>query len=227
MSIYGSYLTEANSSDDIIQESIVEGILAAILAAQAAIIFIIIKKMQKQNKDIKNYFNDPEVKKQFKIIHENTIKVLQNDKNVKKYEKYITYIPYTNKNKYFLSKDNTTYTIATDLYKIDVEKIFKDGYNMTPLEYTKQYNEDQPDNCKPAPKFVKVVKNIEKAITKSVTNIKSSSIRLNSHIEDDDEQLNIFYDSYIKGRGNEDLKGFLYFNINYKELLETVKDNKK
>lgn len=228
--LYGDSIFESNNIEPV-DEAVVEAILAIIIAAEIAVIGGIIHHIGKNSKAVQEYLSDPEMQKQFKIIYDAVIKGANSDKGIAKYKKYFSNFKSYSFNKknvftYNKNKENgkpeAHYCIKIPTFTVDIDKIFKDEYGTTARKYTEEYNEDQPDNCKPAPKFVKVLKNIDKSLADYISTIKNKKdISIRFSLDYDKKDVEIYYDNYFEEF--DELTGWVIFDFNWNDLVKRAK----
>ena len=180
--------------------TIILGIMAMIYALFAIIITCLVKKGSKDFNDIKNVLCSNEVQKQLRKIYDTIVTDIKKNKEFKKYSKYFEYKIYNfnRKDIRLVNKNNNSKVIVPiNILTIDADKIFKDVYGMSAADYNKNW--DDPDCCKPAPKFLNVLKEIDKICGSYIKTIKNGkNIGIDLYIEhgDDWEDFEYYYDSY-------------------------------
>lgn len=226
-SLYGDSIFESTNIQSV-NEAVVEAILAAVLAAEFVVIGLLIRRSAKNWKEVENYLSDPEIQKQFKTIYEQIAKGSKSDSSIKKYSKYFSYKNYKfDKQSVHYNPNTSEVSISFKFITIDdIDKIFKDVYGVTSLEYTEKYSETQPDNCKPAPKFKNCIKDIYRAFNKYIEKLKyKDTFKVSFELSEDDENLEFYYDSYGIS-DNEEISIDMVFRLDYKKIIEKAKNNK-
>ena len=232
---------EYKNSDEVVNEDtalwILAGIYAALFAAIAAIIGIGGAKYRKERKRIDEAIKDPKVQSILKKLVETMQKDIMKYPKFKNYAKFVTPISYSYNIINSSSLANSSYsdpkvdkvTVKFPFLEFDIEEIFKAAYGVDWYSYTEKYWDKQPDNCKPAPKLVKYVMNMITAAKSYVSeNVNKKVKKCTGSIENDqyneynnskNEDLDIFYDMYMAGHGDEKYTISLYLTFNKEDFV--------
>jgi len=205
------------------------GVLAMIYALAGIIVVCLIKKGSKEVDDVKNAICYNETQKQLKKIFDTIIADIKKNKDFKKYNKYIECKVYSffRKDIKIITKDNITKVIVPiPAFAVDIDKIFEDAYGMDSADYNKNY--DDPDSCKPAPKVMKVLREMDKTCKTYITTIKNGKhIDLDLHIEPEYSwnDIETCYSKYTYNDSQE-LLAMLEFSFDYNELKKKAEEAK-
>ena len=211
---------EYKNSDEVVNEDaslwILAGIFAAMFATIAACVGIGGQKYRKEAKRIDEAMKDPKLQEIFKKLISTMQKDIMKYPKFKNYSKFVKPLPYEYQ---FVNKVGDPavdkVVVSFNFLQFDMEAIFKTVMGTDMTSYSYEYNLNQPDNCKPAPKFKKYVKEMIRAVESYVSdNINKRVKKCKGHVEVDeyeaqlDTDLELYYDSW-----NSDVEGD-DFNLN-------------
>ena len=207
ITIEDTYQNPCNST--IVTEDAVIAVLAGIYAVIATIIAGIIIKSgsdkKKAEQELKK--NLPKIKEAYIKTQDILIKELgKNAKYVKKASFKYTLVQVNTKAKNRDDGRVLPYYISSPMINIDVDSIFQDCYGMDAQEYDiseskkKQDNGEEydPDVCQPAPKAVKIIKEIlstAKELSSKVKQASKGTISLVPYQDSTDENIEFYYAS--------------------------------
>ncbi len=209
---------EYKNSDEVVNEDaslyILAGLFVTLITTLAACIGIGVgvngKKYRDEKKRIDDAVKDPKVQSVMKKIVEAMQKDILKYPAFKQYARFSKACSYKYKitNKY---NDPEVSKVAIEIpfLKFDMEEMFKSVMGTDMESYSHDYSMEQPDNCKPAPKFKKYVKEMIK-VAKSYVNdnvskkAKKCKLVLGTNDNDLDTNLEIYYDTWEVGAGDED-----------------------
>lgn len=208
---------------------VILGILGAIYTLFAIIIACLVKKGNKEVNDVKNALCTNEVQKQLRKIFDAIVSDIKKNKEFKKYNKYFECKVYSffRKDIQIITKNNNTKVIVPiPVFSIDLDKIFEDVYGMDAADYNK--DRDDPDCCRPAPKVMKVLREMDRTCKTYIATIKNGKhIGLDLHIEPKYgwDDIEMYYDSYTFADSQE-LLAILEFYFDYNELKKKAEEAK-
>lgn len=172
--------------------------MAAFYAAFFVFLGIMAKKCSDNNKETMRYVRENSSK--FRELFTKTQTQLK--KNLKKNSKYISDKSFKLPDKCQYANNSKKKFIRFDLFKIDVDAIFKDVYKKSASDYISNTENDDADVAPPAPKFVEVVKNINKVIkeyNKELKDITKNNVNIYLDTGNSFDNVELYYDSYIHG----------------------------
>jgi hypothetical protein len=230
---------EYKNSDEVVNEDaslwVLAGVFATLIATLAACmgigVGVVGKKYREERKRIDEAVKDPKVQAVLKKLVETMQKDIAKYPEFKKYTKFVKNLSYKYKivNKY---SDPEVDKVAIEIpfLQFDMEEIFKVVMGTNMDFYTYDYCMEQPDNCKPAPKFKKYVKEMIKAAKSYISNnvnkkAKKCSVTLQVDDNDLDTNLEIYYTNWMKGEGDEDFTLSLILEFKKEDFVS--KDNKE